>query len=134
MNTMRCVSLKSSSNASAGIISVICWCCRPATKLASTLNVIFINHRVPIKVHGFYAIRAASINAANRIIKAVGKHVIAQQALAGGDEGIGVEEAAQFGIIIAGLEVISLVFCVVDIAASVYSDSFRRQRTFVSQL
>ena len=77
---------------------------------------------------------SSKVRSADGIIATIGKHVIAQQALASGNEGIGVKEAAQFGIIIAGLEVISLVFCVVDIAASVYSDSFRRQRTIVSQL
>ena len=38
-----------------------------------------------------------------RIIPAIGKHVIAQYALAGGDEGVGVEEATDCGIVIAAL-------------------------------
>ena len=37
---------------------------------------------------------------------AIGKHVIAQDALAGGNERIGVDESAQFGIVIPGLEVV----------------------------
>ncbi len=50
------------------------------------------------------------------IIVAICKHVIAQQALAGGDEGIGVDESAGSAVIVAGLEVIELGFLVVDIA------------------
>ena len=37
------------------------------------------------------------------IIQAIGKHVIAQNTLAGGDESIGVEEASDCGIVITGL-------------------------------
>jgi hypothetical protein len=54
----------------------------------------------------FFTCRSRDIYPANWIIAAVGKHVIAQHALAGGYEGIGVEEAAQFGIIIAALQII----------------------------
>ena len=39
-------------------------------------------------------------------VAAICKHVIAQDALAGGCVGVGVDESAQFGIIIAGLEVV----------------------------
>ena len=46
------------------------------------------------------------INAANRIIVAVGEHIIAHKALAGGNKGIRIQEAAPLGVIIAGLEVI----------------------------
>ena len=42
----------------------------------------------------------------NRIIMAVGKHVIAQDTLSGGDEGIGINESADFGIVISALEII----------------------------
>ena len=48
------------------------------------------------------------INEVSRIIKAVGKHVGAEDSLAGGGVGVGVEEAAQLGIVVAGLEVIEL--------------------------
>ena len=42
----------------------------------------------------------------HRIIQTVGKHVIAQDALAGGGVGIGIDESAQFGIVVTGLEVV----------------------------
>ena len=37
---------------------------------------------------------------------AVGKHVIAQQALTGGGESVGIDESAQLGIVITGLEIV----------------------------
>ena len=46
------------------------------------------------------------ISSANRIIAAVGEHVIAQDTLAGGDEGIGVDKSAVCGIVITGLQII----------------------------
>ena len=48
----------------------------------------------------------AEISSANGVISTIGKHVIAQDALAGGNEGIGVDEAGDFGIIITALQVI----------------------------
>ena len=44
-----------------------------------------------------------NINSSHRIIPAIRKHVIAQQALAGGDEGVGIDEAADSGVVITGL-------------------------------
>ena len=41
-----------------------------------------------------------------RSVHAIGKHVIAQQALSGGGEGIGVDESSESGGIVAGLEVV----------------------------
>ena len=38
-----------------------------------------------------------------RIIEAIRKHIVAEETLAGGDEGIGVEETAPLGVIITGL-------------------------------
>ena len=49
---------------------------------------------------------AGSVFLDNGIVSTVSKHVIAQDALAGGNEGIGVEEAAYRGIVITALEVI----------------------------
>ena len=52
---------------------------------------------------------AGSANSAGRItqdhrtIVAIHKHVIAEEALAGGDEGVGVEEAADGGVVITAL-------------------------------
>ena len=42
---------------------------------------------------------------------AVGKHVIAQDTLSGGDEGIGINESADFGIVISALEIIESGLC-----------------------
>ena len=49
-------------------------------------------------------------HAGNRIVAAVGKHVIAEDALAGGDEGIGVDKSADGGVVITGLEIIEACF------------------------
>ena len=56
------------------------------------------------------------ISTNDRIIPTIRKHVIAEEALPGGGEGVGIEEAGCGGIIVAGLEVIELCFGVVDIA------------------
>jgi hypothetical protein len=47
----------------------------------------------------------------HRIIAAVGKHVIAQDTLSGGDEGIGIDESADFGGVISALEIIEPGLC-----------------------
>lgn len=52
----------------------------------------------------------------NRIITAIGKHIIAQQALAGGGEGIGIDESAEAGDVVAGLEVVQAGFNVLGLA------------------
>ena len=60
---------------------------------------------------------SSEIRSADRIIAAVGKHVIAEDALTGGDEGVGVDEAADLGIIITALQVIEPGISVVLVAA-----------------
>ena len=40
------------------------------------------------------------------IIVAISKHVIAQNSLAGGDEGVSVDESAPLGIVITALEIV----------------------------
>ena len=47
--------------------------------------------------------RSRGITTTNRIVVAISKHVVTEQSLAGGDEGVGVEEAAECGIVITGL-------------------------------
>ena len=42
------------------------------------------------------------------IAVAIGKHIATDDSLAGGGVGVGVDEAAQLGIVVAGLEVIEL--------------------------
>ncbi len=55
---------------------------------------------------------SASIRASGRVysiygvIPAVRKHIVSEQALAGGNENIGVDEAAPFGVVITALEII----------------------------
>ena len=41
-----------------------------------------------------------------RVVGAIGKHVIAQFALAGGNESVGIEEAAELRIVISALQII----------------------------
>ena len=54
---------------------------------------------------------------ANRVIQAVSKHVIAQNTLAGGCVGVGINKPAYLGIVITGLEVVELGLGVVYVAA-----------------
>ena len=53
-----------------------------------------------------------------RIVFAIGKHVIAQDTLAGGGVGVGIEESADLGIVITGLEVVEPGLSVVNVALS----------------
>ena len=53
---------------------------------------------------------ATLVFAHNRVVSAIGVHIIAGQALAGGDEGIGVDKSADCGVVITGLEVIEACF------------------------
>ena len=48
----------------------------------------------------------AIITIANRIIPTVGKHVITEDTLTSGNEGVGVDESADFGIVITALQII----------------------------
>ena len=61
----------------------------------------------------------------HRIIPAIGKHVIAQDALSCGGKGVGIEESAYFGIIISGLEIIQPGFGVVELAVREKAGSFQ---------
>ena len=63
-----------------------------------------------------HIISAECIFSGNRIIPTISKHIIAQDALAGGGEGIGIDESACCGVVIAGLAVIQFGFIVVDVA------------------
>ena len=59
----------------------------------------------------------ASIIVVYRIIKAIGEHIMAQQALPGRHIGVGVDKAAQLGIVIAGLKIIERGVGVVVVAS-----------------
>ena len=47
-----------------------------------------------------------TINTVNRITSTIRKHIAADNSLTGRGVGVGVDEAAEFGIVVAGLEVI----------------------------
>ncbi len=53
---------------------------------------------------------ACGILARNRIVVTISKHVISQEALAGAGVTVGVEESAQFRVVISGLQVIEARF------------------------
>ena len=65
-------------------------------------------------------VSSVSIYAADRIIPAIGKHIVAEEALAGGNEDVGIDESADFGIVITGLEVIESSLSVIDLASGCY--------------
>lgn len=56
---------------------------------------------------------------ANRVIQAVSKHVIAQNTLAGGCVGVGINKPAYLGIVITGLEVVELGLNIVQLTYKV---------------
>ena len=60
---------------------------------------------------------ASWINAINRIIPTVCKHIVPQEALAGTGVAVSVEEAAQGGIVVSALEVVEARLCIVVVAA-----------------
>ena len=53
---------------------------------------------------------SSNILSAYWIVQTIGKHIVAQDTLAGGDESVGVDKSAEVGIIITALEVIELGF------------------------
>ena len=53
----------------------------------------------------------------HRIIATIGVHIVAQDALAGGNEAVGVDESPDGRVIVAALEVIEAGFGVIDIAS-----------------
>ena len=57
-----------------------------------------------------------NILSAYRIIETICKHIVPKDALTGGGVGVGVDEAADCGVVIAGLEVIEPGFFVVVVA------------------
>ena len=53
----------------------------------------------------------------NRIIQTIGRHVIAKYTLTSGNQCICIDESAQFGIIITGLEVVERGLSVLGLTA-----------------
>ena len=77
---------------------------------SSTSPVILITSSEIIIVVAFKIQHARRIHSADRVVPAVGKHVIAQEALTGGNKGVGVEESAPGGVVITALEIIEASF------------------------
>lgn len=67
---------------------------------------------------------ACRIIKADRIIVAIGKHIVAQNALACGGKCVGIDESSQFGIIITALKVVKAGLSIVDITAEAISGHF----------
>ena len=57
--------------------------------------------------------RAFIISHVSRIIVAISKHVMAQEALAGAYESVGIEESADLGVVISALEIVARGFSIV---------------------
>ena len=49
---------------------------------------------------------ARTVHKNHRVVQTVGKHIIAKNTLSGAGVGIGIDESAQFGIVITGVEVV----------------------------
>ena len=62
--------------------------------------------QIQVKSQNNCKTRTKSIVTNNRIIATIGKHIVAQQALSGGSECVGVEETASCLVVISGLQVI----------------------------
>ena len=63
------------------------------------------------------AIVTKTINSINRIIQTISKHIIAQQALAGAYQCIGVDKSPHCGIVVPTLEVVEVSFGIVDVSS-----------------
>ena len=61
-----------------------------------------------IQYEGFFRISPLRINIPRWIIETIGKHIIAQNSLAGGGVGVGIDEAGDLRIVISGLYVIEI--------------------------
>ena len=59
-----------------------------------------------------------NVNTINWAVQTIGKHVIAQNALAGGGVGVGIEESTNGGVIIPGLQIIQAQFSILKLAGS----------------
>ena len=60
---------------------------------------------------------SCGVNTVDGIVETVGEHVGANEALARGDVGIGVDEPTGFGVIVPTLQVVEARLVVVDVAA-----------------
>lgn len=56
------------------------------------------------------------ITSHNRIVLAVGKHIVAENALAGGNECVGTNESAPLRVVITGLQVVQTGFLIIHIS------------------
>ena len=105
---MGCIPIENSSNASVSVTSAVSL----SGISTSCTDIVWINWRTiyiaiaAVVKKNLQIYCASDILSGYRIIPAIRKHVIAENTLAGGDEGIGVEEATDLGIVISALEVI----------------------------
>ena len=60
--------------------------------------------------------KTCDINITNRLIIAVGKHVVAKNALSGAGIGVRIDEPAYVGIVITGLQIVETGLGVVELA------------------
>ena len=58
---------------------------------------------------------AGRVRIHNRIIPAVGKHIVTHNAVTSGGKGIGVDKSAYGGVIVSALQVIEIRFLVIDV-------------------
>ena len=63
---------------------------------------------------------AFCIDIANGVIQTIRKHIVAEDALACACEVIGIDEAAEFGVVIAGLQIIETGFGIETLAGSAF--------------
>ena len=68
------------------------------------------------------------INVTDGIIPAVGKHIVAEDALTGGNESIDIDESADRGVVISTLEIVETRLGVVQLASSAKRRLFQHPR------
>jgi len=89
------------------------------SRLYTTSRKFYTNHAYRINCRRSYLVKIS-----NRIIQAVGKHIIAQDALSGRNERICIDESAHLGIVISGLEVVECGLSVLVLATTaIYTQS-----------
>ena len=102
---MGCIPIENSSNASVSVTSAVSL----SGISTSCADIVWIDWKTihitiaAIVKKNLQIYCASDILSGYRIIPAIRKHVIAQDALAGGDECISVEEATECWIVITGL-------------------------------
>lgn len=76
------------------------WCV--CTSTSGSKVILIVRKFVIVQIGALHILSAANVLSADRIIPAVGEHIVTEHPLAGGDEGIGIEESTDCGIVITG--------------------------------